>query len=74
MSSSFFEYDEMEFLKLDDNKIECLHFFGYRLSGNKHTYVCNNYSKPSVIYIKQLNELNLSQVFEMLSKIKDGGK
>lgn len=72
--NQIFENDPMDFLKLSDNKIECLSYFGYRLSGSKHTYVCNNYSKPSVIYIKQLNELNLSQVFEMLSKIKDGGK
>lgn len=74
MSSSLFEYDEMEFLRLDDNKIECLNYFGYRLSGSRHTYICNNYKQPSVIYIKQLNEKSLIEVFEMLSKIKDGGK
>ena len=68
MSQSLFEYDEMEFLKLDDAKIECLNYFGFVLSKNKHTYHWNQGKKPVVVYIKQLNKMTLLEVFDFISE------
>jgi hypothetical protein len=73
MTKSLFENDNLPYLQLDEAKISCLNYFGYSISASKVTFINNNYLQSHVIYIKQIKEISLNELFELLSK-KKGSK
>lgn len=66
MSKSLFENDQLDYIKMDEAKINCLNYFGYRLSLTKTAYINSDRIPSHVLQIKEINKISLVQLFDKI--------